>query len=136
LLVDEGTSADRRPVAGVSRLVSYDWQLIGPRAVDMCARRYPRGGFKLVHFRGYVEYESVAPGGLGLLGLLSNKLIFRGAWVVEVAGTAVRSDPRARTRFVVANRVRSEQLLAEIARWLRGASTMDGFTSAIAQSVP
>ena len=55
----------------------------------------PKGGLKkATPTAGVVTWVSALPGLLGILGLLTNKLIFRGRWVVQVEPVALDGTAR------------------------------------------
>lgn len=92
-------------------------------------RIYPRGGLKLVRFSGLDSWTSILPGLFGIVGLISNKLIFRGRWMVELR-TSAHTDAVGEdgARFIVDDRAEAEQCLVEVTAWLRSHPTLAGFT--------
>lgn len=91
-------------------------------------RIYPQGGLKLIRFSGYDSWTSILPGLVGIVGFVSNKLFFRGRWVVEVRQSAssetVDEDV---TRFVVRNRAAADDCVTDATVWFRAHRTLAGF---------
>ena len=108
-----------------SRSSEYDWK--GLHDVP-AIRIYPKGGLKLIGFSGYDSWTSILPGLVGIVGLLSNKLIFHGRWVVQVR---TRESPEASyqdgTRFIVGNRAEADLYVKQAFEWLGSHPSLSGF---------
>ena len=108
-----------------SRPSEFDWNNLsdGP-----AIRIYPQGGLKLVRFSGYDSWTSIVPGLVGIVGLLSNKLIFRGRWVVQFRTSAnAEADDQGETTFVVGDRAAADLCRKEMAEWFGSHRSLAGF---------
>ena len=111
-----------------TRSREYDWLNLALDD-DTVVRIYPKGGLKLVRFSGLYSWTSIVPGILGIVGLIANKLIFRGAWVVRLrpSGDVDTVDPDE-ARFVVRDRAEAERCVEAAREWLRSHQSLAGFS--------
>lgn len=103
----------------------FDWKGLN----DVPAIRiYPKGGLKLIRFSGYDSWTSILPGLIGIVGFLSNKLIFRGRWVVQVRIPAQPDGPdEDEETFIVRDRAEADVSVKQAYEWLRSNASLAGF---------
>ena len=107
-----------------SRRSEYEWNSFhdGP-----AIRIYPQGGLKLIKFSGYDSWTTILPGLVGIAGFLSNKLFFRGRWVVEVRESTRSDVDEDGARFVVRNRAAADACVTEANAWFGTHRSLTGF---------
>jgi hypothetical protein len=97
-----------------------------PRDRHFLVRAVPKGGLKgMTPSSGPVTWLTGVPGELGLLGLIINKVVYRGRWLV-LASPIVRGEPVAATWSIEAKTMAEANRLAEdaIAR-IRAGTLLD-----------
>lgn len=83
-----------------------------PEGQHFLVRAVPKGGRKAVTpSDGPVTWLSAVPGGLGLLGLFLNKVVYRGRWLVLIC-PIVHGQPTTATRSMEAKNMNAANQLA------------------------